>query len=253
MFRSIINTSSKINAVRGVSGSRFFHSSIKASKFNLQLEQDIRNTINALPPVSKLYQNADGTPRDPSHEELKLLSKLTELTQTRKVGVFEALTLNKENTDLFLDNQNELEKLVPSYENGASGKIIDKIPYEDTATGEVKWKVVREDQKEGWEKIMYFGFVPAMFLTLAIVLFKPDGGVQEWAEKELRLRAQEKHFDGDSAKAFESLKDNGKSAAEKKARDEIIVERILSGEYDRLAGLKLNAPKLPILEAEQQQ
>ncbi|GMM35965.1 hypothetical protein DASC09_032900 [Saccharomycopsis crataegensis] len=248
MLRSVFNTS-KINGVK--TSGRFFHTTIKPQTFNLQLETEIRDTIAALPPVSKLYKNADGTSRDPSDSELKLLSKLTTLTTGRKISLFEGLTLKKEYGDLYIENQENLESLVPSYENGASGKIVDKIPYEDPSTGEVKWQVVREDAKEGWEKIMYFGFVPSMFLMLGIILFKPEGGIREWADKELQLRAQEEHFKGDTQKAWDSLSDSGLSAAEKKKRDEVVVERILSGEYDRLAGLKINAQKLPIEEAKQ--
>lgn len=208
------------------------------------VEKEIRSTINALPLALKLYQNPDGTPRDPTDDELKLLSKLGDLSSKRKLSLIESFTLAKDNADLYLDNQTDLENLVPSYANGASGKIVDKVPYEDG--GLIKWRVIRDNDKEGWEKVMYFGFVPAMFLTLGIVLFKPDDGIQQWAETELKLRAQEK-YEGSEEKAIESLKNNI-SPEERKKRDEIIVERILSGEYDRLAGLKLKAPKLPISE-----
>lgn len=231
------------------STTRLFHTTGKALKFDLQAEQEIRETINSLPAVNKLYQNTDGTPRTPSDDELKLLSKLTKLGADRKLSILESLTLKKEYESLYLDNQQDLENLIPSYENGASSKIIDKIPYEDATTGTIKWKVVRENQKEGWEKLMYYGFVPSVFLCLAIMLFKPEDGIQDWAEKELRLRAQEK-YEGSTENAIASLKDEGKTDAEKKKRDEIIVERILSGEYDRLAGLKLNTPKLPIIDSE---
>lgn len=203
---------------------RQFHTTARALKFDLALETQIRDTIARLPAPSKLYKNEDGLHREPSESELKTLALLVSLASQRKVSLLQALTLSSEHSELARSNQNLLEELIPSYANGAPGKIVDKIPYEEN--GEIKWKFVREGQKEGWEKIMYFSFVPACFLMLGIMMFKPDDGINAWADKELELRVKE------------DLESQG---AEKK--DSIILERILAGEYDRLAGLMKAKPE----------
>ena len=66
----------------------------------------------------------------------------------------------------------------------------------------------------------------------------------DWAEKELRLRAMEDYFHGDTAKAKEFLSNEGKSKREIQDRDDLVVARILAGDYDKLAELKRNYQKI---------
>ena len=114
----------------------------------------------------------------------------------------------KEQLDLFKDNSQDLKNF--QFVTKDSGKIIDKIPYKDENTGELKWRIVRETEKaEGWE-FPYFYLVLPIFAYVAYSKYTAqmarranDG--PEWAEKELRLRAMEDYFRGDTEKAKEFL------------------------------------------------
>lgn len=223
---------------------RGFHFTRAAPVFKKVAEEDIRYLIDSLPPASKLYQNPDGTPREPTDLELHKLAHLSVLSEKRKLSLWDYLFLSEDNAKLYADNYTDIQNLLPNTENGASGNIVDKIPYED-ANGEIKWRIVRETEKEGWEEITYYGLIPAYLLFLAVYLFKDDKGVNEWAADELRLRALEE-LEGTDA-AIETLRNDNKTPEEIKKRDELIVERILAGEYDKLAGLKINAQNLSMV------
>lgn len=223
---------------------RGFHFTRISPVFKKVAEEDIRYLIDSLPPASKLYQNPDGTPREPTDLELHKLAHLSVLSEKRKLSLWDYLFLSEDNAKLYADNYTDIQNLLPNSENGASGNIVDKIPYED-ANGEIKWRVVRENEKEGWEEITYYGLIPAYLLFLAVYLFKDDKGVNEWAADELRLRVMEE-LEGTEA-AIETLRDDNKTPEEIKKRDELIVERILAGDYDKLAGLKINAQNLPMV------
>ncbi|CAM9015732.1 hypothetical protein WICANDRAFT_60524 [Wickerhamomyces anomalus NRRL Y-366-8] len=223
---------------------RGFHSTRTASAFKKIAEEDIRYLIDSLPPASKLYQNPDGSPREPTDLELHKLAHLSVLNEKRKLTLWDYMFLSEDNAKLYADNYTDIQNLLPNSENGASGNIIDKIPYED-AEGNVKWRVVREVEKEGWEDLTRWGLIPAYLLFVAVYLFKDDKGINEWAYDELKLRALEDLEGTDAAK--ETLNNENKSPEEIKQRDELIVERILSGEYDKLAGLKINAQNLSMI------
>lgn len=229
---------------RGSVIARGFHSTKAIPAFKRIVEEDIRYYIDSLPPASKLYQNPDGTPREPSDLELHKLAHLSVLNEKRKLTLWDYLFLSEDNAKLYADNYTDIQNLLPNAENGASGNIIDKIPYED-GDGNVKWRVVREVEKEGWEDLTRWGLIPAYLLFVAVYLFKDDEGINEWAYEELKLRALEELEGTEAAK--ETLSDENKTPEEIKKRDELIMERILSGEYDKLAGLKINAQKLSMV------
>ena len=52
---------------------------------------------------------------------------------------------SKDQLQLFKDNSQDLTHF--GFVSKDSGKIIDKIPYKDASTGELKWKIIRELQK----------------------------------------------------------------------------------------------------------
>lgn len=228
-------------------------SSASLLRFNLKREQEIRSSIDSLPTLdlSKIYTYINGDARLPKDEELKSLARLNTLTDGRKVGFFEFLRLSDQESEIYMKNDRDLQKLDIS-----SSKIVDKVPYEDASTGEVKWKVVREGQKEGWEKIGFFLLVPTWIALLAIILFKDDKDLDSWAMDELMLRVKEKGEkinDLELLNAFKKMGQNEENLnpAELSSRDSVIIERILSNEYDRLNDLKKRSRPLPILDAEQ--
>jgi hypothetical protein len=143
------------------------------------------------------------------------LAHLSILNEKRELKFWEWFTLSGKEGRLYKNNTEDITKLLPSLENGAHGDIVDKIPYEDK-DGQLQWKVVRADGEEGWEKMSYFLMIPALAGLVGIHLFKEETGVDQWALEELKLRA------GEGADV----------------KDEVIVERILSGEYDKLLELK---------------
>lgn len=205
-------------------------------KFSESLEHDIRQRLDALPSAGKIFQNPDGTARNPEDSELKEVAALSILANEKRLATMDIIRLNGDQIELYVDNQNDLREYLS---NGK--KILDKIPVEDPNTGEITWSIIRAEEKEGWENIIYYGFIPALLIALGFALFLDKEDISEWALEELRLRAQEKYDDNRQ----DFAKDNNISAEDIKKRDELIVERILSGEYDRLAGLKKAGSELP--------
>ncbi|OUM51843.1 hypothetical protein BVG19_g977 [[Candida] boidinii] len=247
MFPRIIsrNLRQTIN-VKKTLGIRSFHKSLPILKFELEKETKCRELLDKLPSFEYIFQNADGSKRTPSDEELKSIAYLNSFAGSRKLGLSEALfSFPKEYEELYLKNDQDLEKLKAS-----SALIIDKIPYEDTATGEIKWQIVREgDEKEGWENIAHTLFVPACVLLLIVLIWRDDMDVTEWAKRELLYRVkQDAEAKGDSA-VLEQLNKYGKPDGQFDFEgfskdDDIVVERILSGDYDRLSQLKINQQKI---------
>lgn len=147
---------------------------------------------------------------------------------------------------MFEDNSQDLNHF--QFVTKDAGKIIDKIPYKDEQTGGLKWKIIRETPKaEGWE-IPYFYIVLPVFAYILYVKYTAQMKAREvegpdWAEKELRLRAMEEYFHGDTAKAKEFLSNENKSDKEIRERDDLVIARILAGDYDKLAQLKKKLPK----------
>ncbi|CAN3367667.1 hypothetical protein DICA3_F11760 [Diutina catenulata] len=217
--------------------------SAKVPKFNVQIEREIRSKLDVLPSVTRIYTTPDGLPRVPTDSEFKTIAELQNLYYQRNHSEWNFILpgIPKDQLQLFKDNSQDLANF--QFVAKDAGKIIDKIPYKDESTGELKWKVVRETSKaEGWE-FPYFYLVLPIF---AYVLYSKytaqmqrrstDG--PEWAEKELRLRAMEDYFHGDTEKAKQFLSNEGKSKREIEDRDDLVVARILAGDYDKLAQLK---------------
>ncbi|KAI5960193.1 uncharacterized protein KGF55_004916 [Candida pseudojiufengensis] len=219
----------------------------KPGKFNLQLEQDIRSKLDSLPSVTRIYTNPDGTPRVPSDSEFKTIAELQNMYYKRNYSEWNYIlpNISKESIKLFEDNSNDLKFF--QFVTKDAGKIIDKIPYKDDKTGTLQWKIIRETPKaEGWE-IPYFYIVLPIFAYILYVKYtaqvkasESDGPI--WAEKELRLRAMEEYFHGDTAKAIEFLSNENKSKREIEDRDDLVVARILAGDYDKLSQLKKKKP-----------
>lgn len=220
----------------------------KVGKFNYPLEQEIRTKLDSLSSVTKIYSNPDGTPRVPSDTEFKTIAELQNLYYQRNHSEWNFLLpgIPREQLDLFKDNTQDLANF--QFVTKDAGKIIDKIPYKDEVTGELKWKIVRETEKaEGWE-FPYFYLVLPIFVYVGYSKYTAQMKRREldgpdWAEKELRLRAMEEYFRGDTEKAKEFLSNQGKSEREIRDRDDLVVARILGGDYDRLGELKKKLPE----------
>jgi hypothetical protein len=182
-----------------------------------------------------VFQNADGTARTPSDEELKTIGQVGQLPVDR-ASFMDRIKLSNEQK-LKMDTNTYLLENYVTY----GRRVLDKIPTEDPTTGEITWTVVREKQKEGWEDITYFAYVPGLLILLFLVLFLDKENLGDWAMEELRLRAQERFNDTlDEMAAKENV-----SEEELRRRDALIVERIISGEYDRLAGLRKAGADMP--------
>lgn len=206
---------------------------------DINAELKCRELLATLQPLEHLF---DPHHQQPSDDKLKTIAFLNKYSQERKLSLVEQIfTFPKEHEDLYLENDSNLYKLKAS-----SGLIIDKIPYEDTATGEIKWKVVRDDEKsEGWEPIAHLMFIPAFVFLAAAIFFRDDMDVTEWARRELLFRIkQEAESEGNSDVLGEFQAAGGDprkpsfDLAKFDANDEKVIERIMSGEYDKLAKLQ---------------
>ncbi|ODV85116.1 hypothetical protein CANARDRAFT_199070 [[Candida] arabinofermentans NRRL YB-2248] len=223
---------------------RSFHNSPITKTIDIPAEQKCREILDQLPDIDHLFENEDGTKRVPSEEELKKIAFLNTYAGKRTLSLIELLfKFPKEYEDLYLENDTDLNRLKAS-----SGLIIDKVPYEDTSTGEIKWQVIREgDEKEGWENIVHFTFIPACVLLVVALIWREDMDVTEWAKRELLFRVKEKAVEEGDTEALEAFDKYGGNPeaydfklAEFGKNDDVIVERILRGDYDRLARLKVN-------------
>lgn len=225
-----------------VNFARQFHNTHYAGKVDIPAEKKCRELLDRLPNFEYIFQNEDGSKRTPSEEELKNIAYLNSYSEERKLNWLEVFTYPKLYKDLYLKNDQDLGKLKAS-----SGLIIDKIPYEDTATGQIRWKIVRDNEgKEGWENIAHFLFIPAFCLLVATLFWRDDMDVTEWAKRELLYRVKdkaEKEGDKEALDTFKKFGDKPESyefdLAGFDKNDDVIVERILSGEYDKMRKLKV--------------
>lgn len=204
------------------------------SVFSEQLEQDILEKCQHVAPPNKVFVNADGTAKNPSDEQLKNAASLGALADQNRASFIDQFKMNSQQRELWRLNSALLNEYAT---NGR--RILDKIPVEDPKTGEVTWTIVREKQKEGWENLMYFGYVPGLLIALGFALFLDKQSIGDWALEELRLRAQERFNDSTPAASGDL------SSEELKKRDALMVERIISGDYDRLAGLRKAGNDMP--------
>jgi|ThiBiot_300_plan_2_1041538.scaffolds.fasta_scaffold31594_1 hypothetical protein len=227
----------------------------KPAKFNPELEQTIRTKLDSLSSVTKIYSNPDGTPRVPSDEEFKTIAELQNLYYQRNHSEWNFILpgIPRSQLQLYKDNSQDLAAF--QFVTKDAGKIIDKIPYKDDVTGELKWKVIRETEKaEGWEFPFFYLVLPVfayvLYAKYTAQMERSNTDGPNWAEKELRLRAMEDYFHGDVEKAKEFLSNEGKSEREIKDRDDLVISRILAGDYDRLAQLKKKMPSDAIPKVE---
>ncbi|GME77838.1 unnamed protein product [Ambrosiozyma monospora] len=179
-----------------IASKRQFSQSAPAYKFDIEAEKRCRELLDTLPTFEYLFQNEDGSIRSPSESELKTIAFLNQYSNSRKLSLVETFfSFPKEYENLYLQNDKDLLKLQTS-----SALIIDKIPFEDTATGEIKWKIVREgEDKEGWENIAHLFFIPAFVFLVVTLAWRDDLDVTEWAKRELLYRVKAKaEQDGDS-------------------------------------------------------
>lgn len=200
-------------------------------KYSEELETALAHSIKRIPPSERLFQKADGTPRNPEDLELQTAAALGALNNQSRATFMDKFRMSQEQSTQYEENSALLE---PYFLQGR--RVLDKIPVEDPNTGVVTWQVIHEGQKEGWEPIMYYLYVPGLLAALGLYFFLDKTNLSDWALEELRLRAQEKHGD-----TLEDIAD----PVERKKRDDLVVERIISGDYDRLAGLKKKASDLP--------
>jgi len=233
------NTSPSVlyTSIRGLKfNSREYPVSKGFKYYSEELENELRKRFDSLPPSNKVFQNPDGTTRNPSDEELKLVGQLGLLADAKRGSLLDQWKLSPEQREVFLRNGNDLTEYLDD------GRIIlDKVPTEDPVTGEVTWTIIRENHKEGWENLTYYGYIPALVISLFLAVFMDRESISEWAMEELRIRAQERYNEG-----MESLaNDDSISPEELRNRDALIVERIISGEYDRLSGLQKAGSDLP--------
>lgn len=217
---------------------RRFSSGRVVRLFDLQLEQNIRSKIDSLPKLDNIFTNADGSRRKPSDAELETLAQLNYLSTQRTLSWMNNFNLTEEQENLYNDNLEDLSNL-----NVSTKKIVDKIPFSDPVTNEIKWKIVREDEREGWERVTYYLYIPLLIGLVGILILKQDDDIMTWADDELMLRLRETH--PDDQELIEAL-DNLIPELEVKLtrqqidlRDAVIIERILSGDYDRLMSLKV--------------
>ena len=201
-------------------------------EYSKELETDIAQTLKDLPAPNKVYYNADGSVRDLEESQMKQAAALGALAGRDRLTFKDRLFIPREEMDLVVENDALLEDF---FLNGR--RIVDKVPVEDPKTGEVTWQVIREGEREGWQPLMYYLYVPGLLVALGLYLFGDRENLSEWALEELRLRAQERAGDTSTAE--------GLSPEEKKKRDDLIVERIISGDYDRLAGLRKAGSDMP--------
>lgn len=217
--------------------------------FNFGLEQQIRKHLDSLPSVERIYTEPDGSPRTPLDDEFKTLALLQSMYYQRNYLQWNFIIpgrIPREQLLLFVDNSQDLAQL--QFVTKDLGVIIDKIPYRDEATGALKWRVVRQTEKqEGWEFPLFYIVLPVFayvcYSKYTSHMKRRAMEGPDWADKELRLRAMEDYFHGDTAKALEFLSNENKSEREVRDRDDLVVARILAGDYDRLGQIKKPLPE----------
>ncbi|ODV89478.1 hypothetical protein CANCADRAFT_20169, partial [Tortispora caseinolytica NRRL Y-17796] len=195
-------------------------------KFNIVKEIELRKRLDAFPSGSELFYDSEGHMKQPDDAQLKEAAELAAISRESRVTIWDFLKLTDEQRELYFKNSQDLQQY---YNSGR--EVLDKIPSVDQDTGAVTWRVVRKGDKESWERLWYYGYVPIVAFMALIYMFKEDSSVGQWAVDELRLRAAENAGDNDEALA--SMTD-----AERKRRDALVVERILSGDYEKLTGTK---------------
>lgn len=195
--------------------------------YNEANELALKQRLSALPAPGKAFVTAEGAPRPAKETELSELAEIAALYKTERVGLLDMLFLGNKHARLYRENTALLKDY---YYNGR--RILDKIPVKDKQTGKVTWEVKREGaEKEDWVNQMYYFYAPSLILLLVVMVYKSREDITFWAKKELDQRVLDQH--PEIADAPES------------ERDALIVERIIAGDYDKLASLQKKATPTP--------
>ncbi|KAK9454743.1 hypothetical protein V1511DRAFT_500861 [Dipodascopsis uninucleata] len=191
-----------------------------------QWEEELVNFLDSLPGATKFYTNADGSIRVPSDEELKNMVKLRSMLR-EGLSTSEYFKLSAEERKSFIANYELAKSKVAGDFDLGSEKIVDKVPVKDAKTGELEWEVVRERKKEGWEPYIYYGYIPLLGLLTLYFMFGQKNMMKNWALEELRLQTEEKYLKDEAY--FNQL-----TPDQQLAKQLMVVDRILAGNYDEL-------------------
>ncbi|KAK9374237.1 uncharacterized protein V1513DRAFT_446444 [Lipomyces chichibuensis] len=191
-------------------------------------EDDIKYFLSTFPGATNFYTNADGSTRIPTDEELMSLVKLREYIRSGIDGVkiSEYFTVPADKRDAYFADLEKLRRKLAGDLDAEEGKILDKIPVEDHE-GHLEWEVIREKKKEGWEPLIYYGYLPIMGLVTLYFMFGHKNVQKHWALEELRLQTEEKYLQDQAH--YKSL-----TPEQQLEKQLIIVDKILSGNYDEL-------------------
>ncbi|KAK9324914.1 hypothetical protein V1517DRAFT_316068 [Lipomyces orientalis] len=193
-----------------------------------QWEDDIKYFLNTFPGATKFYTNADGSTRIPTDEELVSLVRLREYIRSGIDGVkiSEYFTVPADKREAYFTDLEKLRSKLAGDLDAEEGKILDKIPVEDHE-GHLEWEVIREKKREGWEPLIYYGYLPIMGLITLYFMFGHKNVQKHWALEELRLQTEEKYLQDQAY--YKSL-----TPEQQLQKQLIIVDKILSGNYDEL-------------------
>ncbi|KAK9451901.1 uncharacterized protein V1518DRAFT_409861 [Limtongia smithiae] len=192
-------------------------------------ENDLKFFLATLPGATKFYTNADGTTRVPSDAELQNLVKIKTLMIhgapfTPAVYFSKSAAGQAEYVARLVD---EVKRRVPIGElDMPDAVVVDKIPVHDEH-GHVDWEVVHAHKAEGWEPLIYYGYIPILAALTLYFMFGHKSTIRDWALEELRLQTEEKYLKDDAE--YNSL-----TPDQQLAKQLIIVDRILAGNYDEL-------------------
>ncbi|KAK9477013.1 hypothetical protein V1514DRAFT_335176 [Lipomyces japonicus] len=192
-------------------------------------EEHIIAFLNQYPGATKFYTNPDGTIRVPTDEEFKSLALLRQaiLQGNSTLSASDFLKLDAGERASYLESFEQVKSKLAGDLDLSEGKVVDKVPVKDGKTGEVFWEVVRVQEKEGWERLIYYGYIPVLaFLTLYYA-FGTSNDIKQWALEELRLQTEEKYLK-------DNITYNSQDPKLEREKHVLLAERLLAGEFDKL-------------------
>lgn len=113
-FRAAAFNKASLRCISSKAYQHQFQASPGFIKFSEDLELDIRKRLDALPGAGKIFQNPDGTARNPNDSELKEVAGLSVLGNERRLAFIDALRLSTEQARLYADNQTDLREYISS-------------------------------------------------------------------------------------------------------------------------------------------
>ncbi|KAK9465257.1 hypothetical protein V1512DRAFT_266301 [Lipomyces arxii] len=194
----------------------------------LEEERDIKDFLSQFPGATKFYTNPDNSVRIPSDEEFISLLKLRDAVRSGELApkLSEYFKLNSADREAYVKNLETLKEKIPGDFDEDEGVIVDKIPVKDH-NGNIDWQVLRRGKKEGWEEIMYYGYVPVVAFIIFYLGFMHKDVTKHWALEELRLQTEEKYLSDQTF--YKNL-----TPEQQVYKDWLVVEKILAGNYDEL-------------------